>query len=107
MLQSMSSPAPLTLLSAVVPLNSTVQGWTLADGDGVRSFHLPVAFEREFSAVPLVHLGLTGVDANKDHNLRVKVRAIDITPSGFTLVLETWLHSQIHAADVSWLAVGF
>jgi hypothetical protein len=104
----MAPIAPLVMLSAVVPLNSSLAGWTLLapDGEEPRRFRYSVAFAAAFSAPPVVQLGVVGLDASKDDNLRLKVRAEDITPSGFTVMIETWLHTQLWAVDVSWLAIG-
>jgi hypothetical protein len=43
--------------------------------------------------------------SNED-NLRVRVRALDIVATGFSLQVETWLHTRIWSVDVSWLAIG-
>ena len=102
----MSNIAPLALLSAVVPMSSSVAGFTLHEGVGPRTHGQAVVFERPFSAPPVVQLGVVGVDASKDHNLRLRVRAVDITANGFTIVVETWLHTQLWNVDVSWLAIG-
>jgi hypothetical protein len=102
----MSTLAPLAMLAAVVPLGSSLEGWTLLDGSGPRTFRYAVAFEHAFSAPPVVHLGVVGVDAGKDDNLRVRVRAEDVTSGGFTIVSETWFNTRLWAVDVSWLAVG-
>ena len=103
---AMSTIAPLSLLSAVVPLGSLVEGWTLEEGSGQRSFRHSVTFERRFSTTPVVHLGIVGLDASKMDNLRVRVRAEEISTRGFTIVAETWLHTKLWAVDVSWLAIG-
>jgi hypothetical protein len=87
-------------------MNAGASNWKLAKGEGVRKCLLPIAFERRFAAPPVVHVGLSGVDASKDHNLRLSIRATDITALGFTVEVETWLHSEIFAVDVSWLAIG-
>lgn len=102
----MSTIAPFALLSAVAHLGSSSEGWSLQEGEGTRSFVQYVAFEHAFSAPPVVQLGVVGFDASKDHNLRLRAHARDITATGFTLVVETWLHSQLWAVDVSWLAIG-
>jgi H-type lectin domain len=102
----MSTIAPLVLLSAVVPLDSILEGWTLLEGSGLRHYRHVVEFERHFSGPPVVQLGVVGVDASKDDNLRLRVRAEDITPTGFTIMVATWLNTQLWAVDVSWLAVG-
>jgi len=100
--------APLVMLSAVVALNSSLEGWTLLEpeSDEPRSFRYSVLFEVPFSAPPVVQLGVVGVDASKEDNLRLKVRAEAITSGGFTLLVETWLHTRLWAVDVSWLAIG-
>lgn len=104
----MSNVAPLSLLSAVVVLDSTLDHWSLLEPAGGvrRSFRQPIVFERQFSDAPLVHVGVVGIDASKDHNLRLSVRAEDITAFGFTLRAETWLNTQIWSVEVSWLAIG-
>lgn len=104
----MSGIAPLSLLAAVVPLNSTLEGWTLLEPgeEAPRTFHYAVSFERAFSAPPVVHVGIVGIDASKEDNLRVKLRAVDISTTGFTLSVETWLNTKIWSVDASWLAIG-
>lgn len=104
----MSNITPLSLLSAVVVLDSTLENWSLLEpASGMRrSFAQPIVFERQFTAPPLVHLGVVGIDANKDHNLRLSVRADAITEYGFTLRAETWLNTEIWSVEVSWLAIG-
>lgn len=104
----MSNVAPLNLLSAVVVLDSTLDGWTLLEPAGGvrRSFRQPIEFEQSFAARPLVHVGVVGVDVSKDDNFRLSVRAEDITRYGFSLRVETWLNTQIWSVEVSWLAIG-
>ena len=34
------------------------------------------------------------------------VRAEQITAEGFTIVVETWLHTLVWSVDLSWLAIG-
>jgi hypothetical protein len=104
----MSFVAPLSLLSATLVLDSSFEGWTLLDpsADGVRSFRYEVVFGRPFSSFPVVHVGLVGLDVSKDDNLRVRVRALEITSLGFTLQVETWLNTKIWSVETSWLAIG-
>jgi hypothetical protein len=104
----MSDVAPLTLLSAVVALDQSLAGWSLLDPtlDGDRIFRYPVSFDRSFTAPPIVQVGIVGLDVSKDDNVRVRVRAVDIGTTGFTLQAETWLHTKIWSVDVSWLAIG-
>lgn len=105
----MSQVAPLTLLSAVVVLDASLEGWSLLDPAlalGPRVFRQDVLFARPFSSAPVVHVGIVGLDVTKDHNLRVRVRAVDIGAGGFALEAETWLNTEIWSVEVSWLAVG-
>lgn len=104
----MSNVAPLSLLSAVVVLDSTLDNWSLLEPAGGlrRSFRQPVPFDRKFSAPPLVHVGVVGIDASKEDNLRLRVRAESITEHGFMLCAETWLNTKIWSVEVSWLAIG-
>ncbi len=104
----MSSVAPLSLLSAVVVLDSSLDGWSLLEpsAEGRRGFFNRVLFDAPFNTVPVVHVGVVGLDVSKDDNLRLSVRAEDITTQGFTLRVETWLNTKIWSVDVSWLAIG-
>jgi hypothetical protein len=104
----MSDVAPLSLLSSVVTLNSSLDGWSLLEPslNERRSFRYAVYFEREFSSVPVVQVGVVGIDASKEDNLRFSLRAEDITAHGFTLCVETWLNTKIWSVEVSWLAIG-
>jgi hypothetical protein len=99
---------PLSLLSAVVTLDASVTAWTLLDRgtQADRVAHHHVVFERAFSAPPVVHVGIAGIDVCKDDNARLRVRALDITSSGFVVEARTWLNTKIWSVDVSWLAIG-
>jgi hypothetical protein len=104
----MSSVSPLSLLSATLALDSSFEGWTLLDPspEGVRVFSYEVVFSRPFLTYPIVHVGIVGLDVSNVDNLRVRVRALDIKATGFTLQAETWLHTKIWAVETSWLAIG-
>jgi hypothetical protein len=104
----MSYVAPLNLLSSVVVLDGSVESWPMLDpslGDR-REFRQSIRFERSFAHPPVVQVGLVGIDASKDDNLRLRLRAEDITSTGFTLHAETWLNTRIWSVEVSWLAIG-
>lgn len=104
----MSHVSPLSMLSAIVVLDSSLEGWTLLEPapDAARSVRHHVSFTQPFSAPPVVQVGLVGLDVSNADNLRLRVRAEDITASGFFLIAETWLHTRIWSVDVSWLAIG-
>jgi hypothetical protein len=104
----MSYVAPLNLLSSVVVLDGSIENFPLLDpslGDK-RDFRLPILFDRNFSHPPVVQVSLVGIDASKDDNLRLRLRAEDITAQGFTLLAETWLNTKLWSVEVSWLAIG-
>ena len=107
-LGAMSPVAPLSLLSATLVSDSSLEGWSLLDtSNGAdRFFRYGVSFNSSFSVPPVVHVGLVGLDVSREDNLRVRVRAVDITVNGFTLLAETWLHTQIWSLEVSWVAIG-
>ncbi|MGA7124370.1 MAG: H-type lectin domain-containing protein [Polyangiaceae bacterium] len=104
----MSDVAPLSLLSATVLMDASLEGWSLLEpwNDGTRVFRYHVSFSRTFSTPPVVQVGIVGLDVSKEDNLRIRVRPIDITSAGFTLEAETWLYTKIWSVDVSWLAIG-
>jgi hypothetical protein len=104
----MSHVAPLSLLSATAVMDASLEGWSLLEPgtEGSRVSRLHVSFSRPFSAPPVVQVGIVGVDASNQDNLRVRVRALDITNAGFTLQAETWLNTKIWSVEVSWLAIG-
>ena len=104
----MSSVAPLSLLSAVVVLDSSLDGWSLLEpsAEGRRGFVYRVGFDAPFNTLPVVHVGVVGLDVSKDDNLRLSVRADEISTQGFTLRVETWLNTKIWSVEVSWLAIG-
>ena len=104
----MSPIAPFTVLSATVVLGSSLEGWSLLDpsNDADRVFRYPVSFDQAFSAPPVVHIGIVGLDAGKDENLRIRVRAVDISRAGFAIEAATWLNSRLWSVEVSWLAIG-
>jgi hypothetical protein len=104
----MSNVAPLSLLSAIVVLDSSLDGWSLLEPvpDERRSFRQTIFFERPFSTPPVVQVGIVGLDASKDDNLRFSLRAEQIGADGFTLSVETWLNTKIWSVEISWLAIG-
>jgi H-type lectin domain len=102
----MSSVAPLVMLSAIVSMDSSTPEWTLQTGMGPRRYVHEVRFEASLSGPPVVQVGIVGVDASRDHNLRLRVRPENITAAGFTIVVETWWGTVVYGVDVSWLAIG-
>jgi len=104
----MSDLVPLQIASAVVTLGHDLDGWSLhAQSDcELRAFEHEVAFAQPFAAPPVVHVGLAGFDVSNQDAARVRVRVTSTHAGGFTLCVETWLHTQVWGVEVSWLAVG-
>jgi hypothetical protein len=100
--------APLSLLSSVVVLDTSLDGWSLLDlsMEGDRFYRYGVSFSQAFSAPPVIHIGVVGLDVSKDDNTRFRVRALDITEAGFTLQAQTWWNTRIWSVEISWLAIG-
>jgi len=105
----MSNVIPLTVLSAVAVLDNKLEGWTLLEVPATepRVFSFVVAFERAFSSAPLVHAAIAGFDVENHDSARLRVRAENITPTGFVIRVETWLNTRVWAVEVSWLAIGY
>jgi len=108
MLGPMSNLVPFKVLSAVTILDSTLSDWKLLEvpATTVRAYRLPVAFEKPFTTSPLVQIGLVGLDVGKEDNVRLRVRALDVRPDGFTVHAETWFNTKVWSVEVSWLAIG-
>ena len=104
----MSDLIPFKLLSSIAALDHSLEGWTLLEPaeEGARCFRQHVSFESAFARAPLVQVAIVGLDASNQDNLRLKVRAADITAQGFTLEVETWFNTRLWSVDVSWLAIG-
>jgi hypothetical protein len=104
----MSNLVPLSMLSAVTVLDSNLEGWTLLDvpAEETRAFQYDVTFEQPFAAAPLVNVAISGLDVGNQDAARLRLRAVDIHPGGFSIRAETWLNTRVWSVDVSWLAIG-
>ena len=74
--------------------------------DGDRLVQAIIVFDKAFKDAPSISLGLMGIDAAHDQNLRVWLTAKDVRASGFTLEFSTWGDTHIARAAVSWQAIG-
>lgn len=74
--------------------------------DGDRMVEEKITFTRGFAEVPCVTLGLTGIDAAHDQNLRCALQAVDVTKEGFVIKFATWGDTHIARASASWQAIG-
>jgi hypothetical protein len=106
----MSPPMePFSFLAGKEVLQAGHEGWNLDqlpnDGED-RQMRIRVGFTRSFRAVPLVHLGVTGLDVSERDCARLAVSTDNVTTEGFDIVLGTWLNTRLWRVDVSWLALG-
>ena len=104
---------PLSVAAGTETLDVETPGFTLADFEvggedpgGVRFVEVDVAFARSFSEPPVVHVGLVAFDISDADCARLRVRAEKIRPEGFSIRVETWLHTRVWSTSVSWLAIG-
>ena len=63
-----------------------------------------INFERPFVTPPKVVVFFNYIDLYKDRNWRLKTTATDIDVNGFTLSIETWSDTVLHAAQACWIA---
>lgn len=74
--------------------------------EGDRMVRQSILFDRAFSNLPMVSVGVTGIDASRAQNQRFHLRAENITNFGFDLVFVTWGDTKIARACASWTATG-
>ncbi|MGA9115630.1 MAG: H-type lectin domain-containing protein [Bacteroidota bacterium] len=88
--------------------NVNSEGWTLNSGSGQRSHIVYVKFADTFKEKPAVMLSLTAYDgaAGKDGNIRISVKAENISRDGFVIRVATWGDSRVTGVDGSWVAFG-
>lgn len=63
-----------------------------------------ITFPRAYGSVPRVVVWLTGFHLNRETLWRVKTYTTDITETGFTIHIDTWLSSVLYSASASWIA---
>lgn len=101
---------PWSILSSSVGTGIGAEGWNLAEigpaPDDTRSFSIRIAFVSRFSLPPVVHLALTGLDADPREATRISLKTGLITESGFQAIISTWSTSRIYGVDFNWLAIG-
>jgi hypothetical protein len=105
-----SSSIPWNILSSSAQVGIETDGWNLAEisenPDDVRDFTVHIAFVSPFSLPPVVHLGLTGIDADQRDTTRISLKSGLITESGFEAIISTWSNTRIYGVDFNWLAIG-
>ena len=105
------SLTPWKILAATAGVGVLTEGWNLADvpddaEQQTRQFIVDIAFASPFQAPPVVHLGMTGFDADQSASGRISLKTADITADGFKAVITTWRDSRVHAVEFDWLAIG-
>ncbi|KAG8744005.1 hypothetical protein FRC10_010984 [Ceratobasidium sp. 414] len=63
-----------------------------------------ISFEEPYAVVPRVVVWFQELDFAKAHTSRLKASAEDVTTTGFTLKLYTWLGTKVYKAVVTWIA---
>ena len=86
--------------------NHVDDGLPMWTGDGDRVVQKGILFVQGFKEAPNITLGLTGIDAAHDQNLRFRLQAIDVKATGFTVEFTTWGDTHIARASVAWQAIG-
>jgi hypothetical protein len=86
--------------------NHVDNGLPMWSGDGDRSVKKEILFVQAFAEAPNITLGLTGIDAAHDQNLRFRLQAIDVKATGFTAEFTTWDDTHIARASMAWQAIG-
>lgn len=86
--------------------NVNTEGWNLNSGNGYRTHVMFVKFPKAFAKEPTVMVTLTSYDgaAGKDGNVRVSIKADQITREGFTVKTMTWGDSRLAGVEGSWFA---
>lgn len=74
--------------------------------DGERQVEVYIPFRKMFPVVPQIQMGLTGVDASKAQNLRLKLDTCDVSVQGFVAIARTWDDTRLASIDVSWFAIS-
>ncbi len=86
--------------------NHVDDGLPMWSEDGDRQVTEKITFANAFADAPNITLGLTGIDAAHDQNLRFQLIAQDVATDGFTIAMTTWGDTHIARASVSWQATG-
>ena len=73
---------------------------------GPRSDTFQVTFSRPFCRTPRVALSLRGFDTEHRINQRIVVNAVNVTPSGFTVQVNTWADTKIYGVETTYVAVA-
>ena len=73
---------------------------------GAVSVSSEVQFASAFADAPSVVVGLAKFDMEQGRHQIVAVHATNITPEGFTMVIESGLNTQLESVAAFWIAYG-
>lgn len=77
--------------------------WT---GDGPREVRVPQGFSQPFLQPPVVTIGISMWDIDRNSNSRVDIAAEAVTASGFEIVFRTWADTRVARIRADWVAIG-
>jgi hypothetical protein len=63
-----------------------------------------VEFDREFSVIPVVRVGLSSLDSGNEAHLRILMYPASVSMKGFDLTIQTWSDTRIYSVQANWLA---
>lgn len=105
--QTTSPLVGMQIITAVGEVfNHVDQNEPMWAGEGDRYVRVPIAFAAPFQKPPHITVGICGIDASRDQNLRFNITAEDVTREGFTLKFVTWDDTKIARASANWSAIG-
>ncbi len=84
--------------------NNSKSGYTLHQNQGLRTFEIPVTFEKPFESKPRVIVTITLVDAVNQTKMRYAAEGLYVSRDGFTIKLSTWGDTQLNALGGYWVA---
>jgi hypothetical protein len=86
--------------------NVDSEGWSLNAGAGMRHHIVFVRFTTPFAKQPAIVLAVTTIDGApaRDGNVRVAVKADNVSRDGFVVKISTWGESRIAGIEGTWLA---
>jgi hypothetical protein len=75
-------------------------------GSGPREVRHMEAFREAFVEPPIVSVGISMWDVDRNTNSRVDISAENVTAKGFDIVFRTWADTRIARIRADWMAIG-
>ena len=79
----------------------------MVTGTGARSVQKWINFSENFTQSPKITTTLSLLDSDRNRNLRVSCKALNISKNKFLLKISTWAGTKLYAARCSWIAHGY